>query len=90
MTAWQNMGDGLWFGQPTPKQSPGYRLMWRIRRGRVSDTRTLCLGTTNEITRDDAERLAAHARNLVSRGIDPVAERNAAIVHAKRHWDTMP
>jgi hypothetical protein len=89
MSTWQNMGDGLWFGQPTPAQSPAYRYMWRVRRGRVSDTRTLCLGTTHEITRDDAERLAAHARRLVQRGLDPIAERKRALTYTKQHWDTL-
>jgi hypothetical protein len=69
-----------------PNQSPGYRFIWRDPRR----TRTLCLGSENEISEADAFRLAAHARKLLARGFNPIDVRQAALDHAKRHWDSMP
>ena len=89
-STWHNLGDGLYYGKSV-SQAPAYRFIWRIPgRGRARDTRTLCLGTENEINHSDAKRLATYAHNLVAEGRDPIKERRAALTWTKKHWDNMP
>ena len=87
MTKWSEISDGLFYGR-APRQNAGFRFIWRIPgavRGRA--TRTLSLGSELEIDREDALRLAEHARKLLARGFDPVEVRQEALRWAKQHWD---
>jgi hypothetical protein len=88
MSKWEEIADGLFHGK-APRQNAGWRFLWRVpgsKRGR--STRTLSLGSELEITREDAIRLASHARKLLSRGFDPIVVRREALTHMKRYWDS--
>ena len=84
MSTWTNLGNGLWHGTAMPNQSSCFRFIWHESgEGR----RTLCLGPEHEVSKADAKRLAAHARRLLDQGVDPLKQRQAALLYVKKHWD---
>lgn len=67
-------GNGLWLVVDAPE-----RRYWHYRYQSQGRSRSMSLGSADDITLAKARALHAEARSLVARGIDPLAQRRAGV-----------
>ena len=74
---WKRADQGGLYLLITPLGSKLWRFKYRVGRGAKRKERILCIGVYPKVSLKEARRIQTQAKEIVAKGLDPVAERHA-------------